>query len=87
MGSAARVVVAAWPVASSLNSFFDFDFLVFFGHAGIFHATGVPFDAGPVAFGVRLKAFLGPNVGAMKLNARRRATLRASDDASRANRG
>ena len=74
-------------MASSLHLFFDLDFLDFFGHAGIFDAIGVPFDAGPVAFGACLKAFLGPSVGAMKLNARRRASLRSSGGASRANRG
>ena len=72
------VVVAVSAVASSLHFFFDLDFLVFFGHAGIFDATGVSFDAGPVAFGARFKAFFGPSVGAMKLIARRRASLRSS---------
>ena len=61
------VVVAA---ASSLHFFFDFDFLVFFGHAGISVAPGVPLSE-----------------GAMKLSARRRASLRPSGGPSRANRG
>ena len=68
MGSGAMVVVAA--AASSLHFFFDFDFRVFFGHAGISVTPGVPLRC-----------------GAMKLSARRRASLRSTGGASRANRG
>ena len=71
------VVLTASAVASSLHFFFDFDFdfLVFFGHAGISVAVGVPFDAGPVAFGARLKAFLCPSVGGMKLSCSKKSKL------------
>ena len=54
-------------VAMSLVFLFDFGFLFFFGRALL---SDFPFDTGPVAFGAGLKAFLGPSVGAMKLNAR-----------------
>ena len=63
-------VVAASVVASSFHFFFDFDFLVIFGHACI-----------SVSHGVHLRC------GAKKLSARRRASLRPSGGASRANRG
>ena len=59
-------------VAMSLIFLFDFGFLFFFGRALV---SVFPFDNGPVAFGAGLKAFLGPNVGAMKLSARRTASL------------
>ena len=51
----------------------------------IFLGRAVTFDAGPVAFGARLKAFLGPNAGAMKVSARRTASLRPSCGDSRVN--
>ena len=54
----------------SLVFFFDMGFLVFFGRTLL---TVCPFDTGPVAVGAGLNAFLGPNVGAMKLSARRTA--------------
>ena len=69
MGSAVIVVVAASAVASSLYFLFYFDFLVYFGHAGMSVAPGVPLSC-----------------GAMKLCARRRASLRPSGGSSRANR-
>ena len=70
MGSAAAVDVMT-AAATSLD-FLAFGFLVFFGRVLI---SVFPFDTGPVAFVAGLKAFLGPNVGAMKLSARRTASL------------
>ena len=70
MGSASMVIVAASAVAGSLHFLFDFDFLVFFGHAALSVAPGVHLSC-----------------GAMKLSARRRASLRANGGGSRANRG
>ena len=81
MGSAPAAVLDGMRAATSLD-FFAFGFLVFFGRTLL---SVVPFDAGPVAFGARLKAFLGPNVGAMKLVGRRTASLRPSGGCSRTN--
>ena len=69
-------------MAMSLVFLFDFGFLFFFGRVLL---SVIPFDTGPVAFGARLKAFLGPNVGAMKLSGRRTASLRPSGGGSRTN--
>ena len=81
MGSALAVLDVRTTAATSLD-FFAFGFLFFFGRALL---TVVPFDAGPVAFGARLKGFLGPNVGAMKLSASLTASLRPSGCGSRTN--
>ena len=63
------VVVAESSVASSLHFFFDFDFLVFFGHTCISVAQVVPLSR-----------------DALKMSARRRASLRPSGGGSSANR-
>ena len=82
MGSAAALLDDMTTAATSLDFFdavamslvflIDFGFLLFFGRALL---SDFPFHTGPVAFGAGLKAFLGPNVGAMKLSGRRTACL------------
>ena len=73
--------MGAAAAATSLD-FLGFGFLVFFGRVLL---SVFPFDTGPVAFGAGLKAFIGPNVGAMKLSARRTACLCPSGGPSRTN--
>ena len=54
------VVAASAVVASSVHFFFDFDFLVFFGHAGIYVAPGVPLSGGAMKFTAPRRASLRP---------------------------
>ena len=58
MGSAAMVVEAA---ASSLHFFFDFDFLVFFGHTAISVAAGISLRCGVMKLSARRRASLRPS--------------------------
>ena len=93
MGSAAALLDVMTAAATSLDFFnavsmsfvflFDFGFLDFLWRALL---SVFPIDTGPVALGARLKAFLGPIVGAMKLSARRTARLRPSGGGCWANR-
>ena len=55
-------------VASSLHFLFDFDFLVFFGHAGISVASGVSLRCGAMKLSARRRASLSPRAGASRAN-------------------